>query len=205
MSSNEIREQLLLSQQQGNLVEVYNFTDDDVFNVGFVIAMDPLFVLLLGIDWDGKINGLTAVRISSIHKVQSYTDYLTTVSLKCKVAEDHGYFDIWHLQEFLRTHDYQNVNILRTLLNDSYENKLPVVIGTDKYKGEDDFEGLIHNLSTIKLNLHYINEHDLSSMWEYEILLAKIDYLRVRGTQSAQTKAVMHNVFGIQFNTPENK
>ena len=199
MSSSEIKEQLIMAQQQGNLVEVYNFDDDDIFNVGFVIAIDPLFVLLLGIDWDGKINGLTAIRLTSIHKVQAYTDYLTTVSIKCKVAEDHHYFDIWHLQEFLRYHDYQNKNILRTLLTDSFENKLPVVIGTDKYKGEDDFEGLINNLSEIKLDLHYINEHDLSSMWDYEILLVKIDYLRVRGTQMMQTKQIMQNVFGVNF------
>lgn len=199
MSSSEIKEQLIMAQQQGNLVEVYNFDDDDIFNVGFVIAIDPLFVLLLGIDWDGKINGLTAIRLTSIHKVQAYTDYLTTVSIKCKVAEDHHYFDIWHLQEFLRHHDYQNKNILRTLLTDSFENKLPVVIGTDKYKGENDFEGLINNLSEIKLDLHYINEHDLSSMWDYEILLVKIDYLRVRGTQMMQTKQIMQNVFGVNF------
>lgn len=199
MSSSEIKEQLIMAQQQGNLVEVYNFDDDDIFNVGFVIAIDPLFVLLLGIDWDGKINGLTAIRLTSIHKVQAYTDYLMTVSIKCKVAEDHHYFDIWHLQEFLRHHDYQNKNILRTLLTDSFENKLPVVIGTDKYKGEDDFEGLINNLSEIKLDLHYINEHDLSSMWDYEILLVKIDYLRVRGTQMMQTKQIMQNVFGVNF------
>ena len=199
MSSSEIKEQLIMAQQQGNLVEVYNFDDDDIFNVGFVIAIDPLFVLLLGIDWDGKINGLTAIRLTSIHKVQAYTDYLTTVSIKCKVAEEPHYFDIWHLQEFLRHHDYQNKNILRTLLTDSFENKLPVVIGTDKYKGEDDFEGLINNLSEIKLDLHYINEHDLSSMWDYEILLVKIDYLRVRGTQMMQTKQIMQNVFGVNF------
>lgn len=199
MSSSEIKEQLIMAQQQGNLVEVYNFDDDDIFNVGFVIAIDPLFVLLLGIDWDGKINGLTAIRLTSIHKVQAYTDYLTTVSIKCKAAEDHHYFDIWHLQEFLRHHDYQNKNILRTLLTDSFENKLPVVIGTDKYKGEDDFEGLINNLSEIKLDLHYINEHDLSSMWDYEILLVKIDYLRVRGTQMMQIKQIMQNVFGVNF------
>lgn len=199
MTLNEIKETLIMAQQQGNLVEAYNFDDDDIFNVGFVIAMDPLFVLLLGIDWDGKINGLTAIRLSSIHKVQTYTDYLTTVSIKCKVAEDHNYFDIWHLQKFLRHHDYQNKNILRTLLNDSFQNRLPVVIGTDKYKSEDDFEGLIHDLSEIKLDLHYINEHDLSSMWDYEILLVKIDYLRVRGTQMMQTKQIMHNVFGVNF------
>ena len=74
-----------------------------------------------------------------------------------------------------------------------------MVIGTDKYKGEDDFEGLINNLSEIKLDLHYINEHDLSSMWDYEILLVKIDYLRVRGTQMMQTKQIMQNVFGVSF------
>lgn len=189
----------MIAQQQGTLVEVYNFDGDDIFNVGFVIAIDPLFVLLLSIDWDGKINGLTAVRLASIHKVRSQTDYLLTVSQKCKVAEDHGYFDIWGAQEYLRHHDFRNANILRVLLDDSYQNQLPVVIGTDKYKGEDDFEGLIHDLSAIKLNLHYFNEHDLSSMWEYDILIAKIDYLRVRGTQCATTKQILHSVFGVQF------
>ena len=44
MNEPQIREQLTISQQQGTLVEVYNFADDDTFNVGFVIAMDPLFV-----------------------------------------------------------------------------------------------------------------------------------------------------------------
>lgn len=47
MNEPQIREQLTISQQQGTLVEVYNFADDDTFNVGFVIAMDPLFVLLI--------------------------------------------------------------------------------------------------------------------------------------------------------------
>ncbi|WP_295728508.1 hypothetical protein [uncultured Limosilactobacillus sp.] len=199
MSPNEIKEQLVIANQQGYLVEVYNFVSDDMFNVGFVIAFDPLFVLLLGIDWDGKINGLTAIRLSSIHNIQAHTDYLTTVSLKCKVAKDHHYFDIWGLQKFLRHHNYQNTNLLRTLLEDSYHHQLPVVIGTDRYKGEDDFSGLINNLSEIKLTLHYLNEHDLSSLWEYEILLAKIDYLRVRGTQCAQTKEILHNVFNVHF------
>lgn len=199
MSPNEIKEQLVMANQQGNLVEVHDFADDDYFDVGFVIAMDPIFVLLLGIDWDGKINGLTAVRLSSIHEVKAYTDYLTTVSLKCKVAQDHHYFDLWGLQEFLRHHDYQNTNLLRTLLEDSFKHRLPLVIGTDQYKGADDFEGLINDLSEIKLTLHYVNEHDLSSMWEYEILLAKIDYLRVRGTQTAQVKEIVHNVFGVAF------
>lgn len=199
MSETEIKEELVIARQQGTLVEVYNFQDDDIFNVGFVIAIDSLFVLLLSIDWDGKINGLTAVRLSSIHRVRSQTDYLLTVSQKCKVAEDHGYFDIWGIQKYLRQHDFRNCNILRTLLADSYNNHLPVVIGTDKYKGEDDFEGLIHQLSAIKLNLHYFNEHDLSSMWEYDILLAKIDYLRVRGTQCATTKQILQSVFGVTF------
>lgn len=198
MSPDEIREEFVLAEQNGNLVEVYNFSDDDTFNVGFIIAMDKLFVLLLTIDWDGKINGLTAIRISSIHKVRSYTDYLTTVSLKCKVAEDHHYFDIWGLQEFLRHHNYRGKNILQTLLKDSYDNRLPVVIGTAKYKGQDDFEGLINKLTEINLNLHYFNEHDLSSLWEYEIPLVKIDYLRVRGSQSATSRQILRNVFKIK-------
>mgnify|MGYP000060845198 CR=1 FL=1 len=165
MNEPQIREQLTISQQQGTLVEVYNFADDDTFNVGFVIAMDPLFVLLMTLDWDCKINGLTLVRIKSIHAVRSQTDYLTTCSYKSKVAQEYGYFDIFGLQRFLREHDFSHVNLLNTLLKDSIDHELPVVIGTQKYKGRDDFEGMVHELTHIGLTLHYYNEHDLSSLW----------------------------------------
>lgn len=136
MTQEQIRAQLAVSKQQGSLVGVHDFDEaGETFDVGFVLAVDELFVLLLGIDWDGKINGLTAIRLASIHRVRSQTDYLTTVSLKCKVAQENGYFDLWHLQDFLHDHDYQGKNILRTLLTDSYQNDLPLVIGTKKYKG----------------------------------------------------------------------
>lgn len=82
MNETEIREALLISQQQGTLVEVYNFVDDDTFNVGFVLATDQTFTLILTLDWDAKLNGITAIRLSSIHAVRSRTDYLTTVSFK---------------------------------------------------------------------------------------------------------------------------
>ena len=81
------------------------------------------------------------------------------------------------------------------LLTDSYQNDLPLVIGTKKYKGGDDFTGVISDLGTIKLTLHYFNSHDLSSLWEYEILLAQIDYVRVRGTQTATARKVLDQVF----------
>ena len=184
MDESRIREQLTISQQQGTLVEVYNFDDDDTFNVGFVIAMDPLFVLMMTLDWDCKINGLTLIRIKSIHAVRSQTDYLTTCSYKSKVAQEYGYFDV-----------FCHVNLLDTLLKDSIKHELPVVIGTNKYKGRDDFEGMVHDLTHIGLTLHYYNEHDLSSLWTYDILLAQIDYLRVRGFQAMQTKAIMDGIF----------
>ena len=98
MSPTEIKEALLLSQQNGTLVEVYNFADDDTFNVGFVLATDQSFTLLLTLDWDAKINGLTAIRLTSIRQVRAQTDYLTTVAYKSQVAQAHGYFDIWGLE-----------------------------------------------------------------------------------------------------------
>lgn len=195
MDLAEIRQTLIINQQQGTLVELYNFNDDDMFDVGFVIAVDELFVLLLGLDWDGKINGLTAIRLASIHQVRDQTDYLLTVSTKAKVAQEHGYFDVWHLQDYLHDHSFKQVNILRTLLEEAYQNHQAVVLGTDQYKGMDDFQGFITELSTINLTLHYYNSHDLSSLWEYDILVAKVDYLRVHGYQAAQTSAIFEQVF----------
>lgn len=101
MKLNEIRAQLAIARQQGTLIEVHNIPNDDYFNVGFVLAIDPLFCLLISIDWDGKINGLIAIRLSSIDYVAKRTDYLMTISEKTKVAHQYHYFDIWQVQKFI--------------------------------------------------------------------------------------------------------
>ena len=154
-SESENRVQLTMAKQQGTLIEVHNLPNDDYFNVGFVVALDPVFCLMISIDWDGKINGLIAIRIKSILYTERHSDYLMTVSEKTKVA-----------------HDY-----------------------TEKYKGSDDFTGIITDLTPIKVTIHYYNDHDLSSLWEYDILRAKIDYLRVRGTQMATGKQIFNDIF----------
>ncbi|MRN07627.1 hypothetical protein EAI26_09590 [Lactobacillus sp. 0.1XD8-4] len=195
-SENDNRVQLTLAKQQGTLIEVHNLPNDDYFNVGFVVALDPVFCLMISIDWDGKINGLIAIRIKSILYTERHSDYLTAVSEKTKVAHDYGYFDIWQVQKFIDDHpEMMRGDLLSNLLTDSFTNKLPVVIGTDKYKGRDDFTGVITELNAIKLTLHYFNEHDLSSLWEYDILRAKIDYLRVRGAQMATGRQILQDIF----------
>lgn len=196
MAENTVREQLALAKQQGYLVEVHNLPGDDYFNVGFVVGMDQLFCLLISIDWDGKINGLIVIRISSIQAVLKQTDYLTTVSEKTKVAHRYHYFDVWRVQKFLDEHPaITSGNLLENALQDSYSNDLSVVIGTRKYKGNDDFTGKIAQLDRIRLVLHYFNEHDLSSLWEYQVLLAQIDYLRFRGTQMATAQQIFADIF----------
>lgn len=196
MSNEEVRIQLTIAKQQGTLIEVHNLPHDDYFNIGFVVGLDTTFCLLISIDWDGKINDLVAIRLDTIRYTASGTDYLTTVSEKTKVAHEHHYFDLWHIQSFLDEHpDFPNGPILEKALADSYQHQLPVVIGTDKYQGHDDFTGMIHELNQITLNLHYLNEHDLSSMWTYDIPLKQITYVRMRGTQMHTTKQIMDDVF----------
>lgn len=196
MTESMVRQELALAKQQGYLVEVHNLPNDDYFNVGFVVGLDPTFCLLISIDWDGKINGLIVIRTSSITAVVKQTDYLTTVSEKTKVAHRYHYFDIWHVQQFLDEHpDIASGNLLGKALHDSYIHQLPVVIGTKKYKGSDDFIGEIVQLDRIQLVLHYFNEHDLSSLWEYQVLLAQIDYLRFRGAQVATGRQILKDIF----------
>lgn len=200
MKQSDLRAALAIARQQGTLIEIHNIPNDDYFNVGFVVAMDPTFCLVISIDWDGKINGLIIIRISSIDYVAKGTDYLMSISEKTKVAHDHGYFDIWHVQQFIDDHpEFAQGNLLNNTLNDSYTNHLPVVIGTDKYKGADDFEGVIAARDRIKLTLHYFNENDLSSLWTYDILLAKIDYVRVRGTQAATSQQIITDLFSEEW------
>lgn len=196
MKQRDLRAELAIARQQGTLIEIHNIPNDDYFNVGFVLAMDPTFCLVISIDWDGKINGLIAIRINSIYYVATGTDYLMSISEKTKVAHNHGYFDIWRVQQFIDDHPaFAQGDLLNNTLNDSYNNHLPVVIGTDKYKGTDDFEGVIVDRDRIKLTLHYFNESDLSSLWAYDILLAKIDYVRVRGTQAATSQQIISDLF----------
>ena len=200
MKQSDLRAQLTIARQQGTLIEVHNIPNDDYFNVGFVLAIDPAFCLLISIDWDGKINALIAIRISSIDYVATGTDYLMTISEKTKVAHQHNYFDIWHVQQFIDDHpEFTQGDLINNVLNDSFNHHLPVVIGTDKYKGADDFEGIIADRDRIKINLHYFNESDLSSLWTYDILLAKIDYVRVRGTQAATSKQILTDLFADQW------
>lgn len=196
MNQTDLRAQLALARQNGSLIEIHNIPGDDYFNVGFVVAMDPTFCLVISIDWDGKINGLIVIRISSINAVAQHTDYLMTISEKTKVAHQYGYFDIWHVQQFIDDHpEFSQGDLLNSALNDSYTHHLPVVIGTDQYKGADDFTGVIADRDRIKLTLHYFNENDLSSLWTYDILLAKIDYVRVRGTQAATGRQILSDLF----------
>lgn len=192
----DVRVQLTIAKQQGTLIEVHNLPNDDYFNVGFVIALDPVFCLLISVDWDGKINDLIAIRISSIYYTERNSDYLTTISEKTKVAHDHNYFDIWRIQQFIDDHpQILTGDLLDNLLRDSYNHKLPVVIGTQKYKGSDDFNGLITELSSIQLTMHYFNNHDLSSLWEYQVLRAQVDYIRVRGMQMAGARQILRDIF----------
>lgn len=195
MNTAEICAQLVMAKQQGRMLEVYNFNDEDDFHIGYVIAIDPLFVLLKSIDWDGKIGSLIVIRLTSIHKVQGFTDYLKTVAIKGAVARKNHYYDLWGIERFLKQHHYENKGLLKTILIQAQTMDEPVVVGTRKYKARDEFEGFVHELTPQKLTLHYYNEHDLSSEWEYEVLLAQVDYVRAFGTQSATTKAVMQTVF----------
>lgn len=204
MKLAEIKEQLVMAQQQGYLLEIYNFNDDDDFNVGKVIAMDPLFVLFESIDWDGKINGLLLVRISSIHYVKAFTDYLKTVTLKGEVAKENHYYDIWDVQAWLKGHVYSKRQLLQAVLTENYAEHLPVVIGTKKYKAQDEFEGYLYHIDEESLVLHYFNEHDLSSLWEYQVFLAQVDYVRFHGTQAATTKKIIQTQFGDEEEGEQN-
>ena len=157
MTERVVREQLVLAMQQGYLVEVHNLPGDDYFNVGFVVGIDPTFCLLISIDWDGKINGLIVIRISSIMAIIKGSDYLTTVSEKTKVAHRYHYFDIWQVQRFLDDHpEITSGNLLGNALADAYDHHLPVVVGTQKYKGNDDFIGHIVQLESFTTSTNTI-------------------------------------------------
>lgn len=196
---DQIRQELVLAQQQNELVAIYNFNTDQTFSVGYIIALDSVFVLIEGIDMEGKINGLNAIRLTSITQLRRNGDYIETVKIKQMVAQKYNYYDIWHIQDVVKQRDFTSHGILTNFLQYSYQHKRPLVIGTRKFKDQDDFNGYIHTLSAVKLNLHYLDFNDLSSLWEREILLADIDYLRMDGSQTYTSRAILQQVFGEKF------
>ncbi|WP_137598090.1 hypothetical protein [Paucilactobacillus kaifaensis] len=196
---SEIKQELVLAQQHNELIAIYNFNNDETFSVGYIVALDSVFVLIEGIDMEGKLNGLNAIRLTSINHLKRASDYLTTVKIKQTVAQKYGYFDIWHIQNLVKTANFTSHGILTNFLSFSYQQKQPIVVGTRKFKDSDDFNGYINELSAVRLNLHYLDFDDLSSLWERDILLADIDYLRVGGTQSYTSMAILRQVFGEVF------
>lgn len=193
--NNELKQELILAKQNNELVAIYNFKSDDTFTVGYIVVIDSLFVLVLGLDTDSKINGLNAVRLSSIHNVKRDNDYLINVRIREENARQYGYYDIWNLEEYLGKTKYGLKPILIQLLTEAFETKEPVVIGTKEFKDQDDFDGLLTELTPIKLTLHYLNFEDLSSLWERPILLADIDYIRVKGMQAHNSQSILRKVF----------
>lgn len=194
-NQDQIKQELVLAQQQHELITIYNFETEGTFSVGYVVGMDGVFVLTVGIDMEGKINGLTAIRLTSIHRVARNTDYLTTVKIKQQVARQNNFYDLWQVEDYLKQADFKTDGILATILNECVTTKEPLVIGTRKYKDRDDFEGYIHALTPIKLTMHYLKFEDLSSLWEYEILWAEVDYIRIKGTQAHMCQAILDQIF----------
>lgn len=179
------------------LIAIFNLPEsDDNFNVGYVLAVDLNFILLESIDWDGKVFGIDAIRISSIRELAVETDYLRTVSVKMAVASRRGYYDLWHVDDFIAGHpEILQGDLAWNLLQDSYQSGLPVVIGTERYQGRDDFEGILSQLTDQAFTIDYYNEHDLSSMWRYSAPLDVVQYVRTRGTQAATTAELLKDVF----------
>ena len=193
--NSELKQELILAQQKNELVAIYNFKDRGTFTVGYVVAMDNRFVLLKGLDMDAKINGLNAIRLTSITDVIRDNDYLLNVKIRAQNAQKYGYYDIWRIEKYLETQKYGQTSILTQMLTDAFEHEEPIVIGTKQFKDRDDFDGIIADLSPIKLNLHYFDFEDLSSLWEREIMLADIDYIRVKGMQAHNSKSILNELF----------
>lgn len=190
-----IQMQLQAAQTQHQLVEVYGFNDPELFDIGYVVGIDDSFVLLLGHDWDGKINGLTAMRLSRITKVVVEDDYLITLKYKAAVAKEYDYYDRWQLTQLAAQTDWVTGGIFLQLLTTVFEQQQALVIGTNQYNGSDEFQGFITELNTWSLTMRYFNSHDLSSVWEYRVPLEEIEYLRCFGYQAAQTARIFDRVF----------
>ncbi len=200
-----IQGQLQTAQRQHQLVEVYGFNDPEMFDIGYVVGIDDEFVLLLGHDWDGKINGLTAMRLSRITKVVVDDDYLITLKYKADVAREYDYYDRWGLTKQAATTDYVTGGIFSQLLNQVFNQQQALVIGTNQYNGSDEFQGFITELNAWSLTMHYFNSHDLSSVWEYRVPLEEIEYLRCFGYQAAQTERIFERVFHLPKGVMKNE
>ncbi|MCM0601791.1 hypothetical protein [Periweissella ghanensis] len=186
-------------QASQQLVEIHHFINPDTYSIGFIVAHDSKFCVVKSIDPDGKINGLLLINRADIYAIEEQSDYLRALVVKIELAQKQGYYDIWHVEPLIKQIDLRQINFLWTFLQSTYQQKQVLTIGfTDDADLDATVTGYIKALTHEDVQVNYVDDYDLSSLWTLTCQLEQINYLRLASFQTHEHAALMRTIFNEQ-------
>ncbi|MCM0598690.1 hypothetical protein [Periweissella fabalis] len=186
-------------QEAQQLVEIHHFVSPDTYTIGVVVAYDSQFCMVKGIDPDGKINGLLLINRADIYNIETQSDYLWALNVRIKLAQIEGYYDIWKVDALISKIDLTQINFLWTFLQSAFQQRQVLTIGfTDDAQLDATVTGYIKQLDHEDVQVNYVDDYDLSSLWTLTCRLEQINYLRLSSFQTHEYAALMRTIFNEQ-------
>lgn len=194
-----VREQLTTAQRKGRLVEIFRYGDEAHFLTGNVVAIDEKFVLIKRVNRNGAIDGAIVLRINTVSKVVSESDYIRSLVAIMSLARDRDFNDVWHLEDVISELDFSNRSILKATLKWAFKADQVVSIGIHPGRSEKTYTGFIAELKHQKLHFNDVDKSDLSAKWQVKLAYADINYVEVGSFKTYGTTAVLERYMAKDF------
>lgn len=193
---NAILAQLAIAQQNEQLIEIHHFINPDTYTVGYVMVFTKEVCLVKSLDPSGKINGILIINLGEIYAIENDTDYLRAIAIKSRLAQKHGYYDIFNVDELITTINIKQENFLINFLKIAFKNKDTLTVGfTDDAQLDATVTGLITAYGDQKVTLTYVDDYDLSSLWTLTCSVTQINYVRIASFFTHEYETLMQVLF----------
>lgn len=194
-----IREQLSAAQKKGRLVAIFRYGDEHHFLTGNVVAVDNKFLLLKRVNQNGATDGAIVIRINTITKVTTKSDYLKSLVAVIALAREKHYVDIWHVEKLLGELDLSQHSILKATLKWAFKTDQVVSLGVHPGRTEKTYTGFIAALKHEKLHLNDVDPSDLKARWQVKIAYADINDVEVGSFKTYGVTAVLERYMATDY------
>lgn len=186
-----IQEQLTAAQKKGRLVAIFRYGDEHHFLAGNIVAVDNKFVLLKRVNQNGATDGAVVVRINTISKLVTQSDYLKSLVAVMALARERHYVDIWHVDKLLGELDFSHRSILKATLKWAFKADQVVSLGIHPGRTEKTYTGFIASFKHKKLRLNDVDPSDLKARWQVKLAYADINYVEIGSFKTYGMTAIL--------------
>ncbi|MFC6254895.1 hypothetical protein ACFP1H_09935 [Secundilactobacillus hailunensis] len=194
-----IREQLSAAQEDGRLVAIFRYGDEDHFLAGNVIALDKKFVLFKRVNQNGATDGAIVIRMKTISKLITESDYLKSLMAIIALACKQHYDDVWHVEKLLSYVDFSQHSILKATLRWAFKADQVVSLGIHPGRSEKTYTGFIASLKHDKLQLNEVEPTDLKARWQVKLAYADLNYVEVGSFKTYGMTAILERYMSQDF------